>query len=153
MTLASNLRNFFSPFDEDLWYALLGCIAVYGFVWFGLHWGVSMESSSYPEGCERYPIRPGGFATSLYDGLCAMLQCWGGTAAANSVRLMHCSYAFLVLVIVATYTANLAAFLSTGKSGFVVPNNNAVKSAETICVTEDSHHAVHEFGVHGHRLV
>ena len=82
-----------------------------------------------------------------------MLQCWGGTAAANSVRLMHCSYAFLVLVIVATYTANLAAFLSTGKSGFVVPNNNAVKSAETICVTEDSHHAVHEFGVHGHRLV
>ena len=140
MTLVSNLRNFFSPFEKDLWYALLGCIAVYGCVWFGLHWGVSMESRSDPEGCERYPIHPSGFATSLYDALCAMLQCWDGTATATSVRLMQCSYAFLVLVIVATYTANLAAFLSTDNSGFVVPNNDAVKSAEKICVTQDSHH-------------
>lgn len=94
-----------------------------------------------------------GFGTAMYDALCAMLGCYEGETSAKSVRFMQCSYAFLVLVVVATYTANLAAFLSTGKRGFIVPNNDAVKTAENICTTQDSHHTVHEYGVHAHRIV
>eukprot|EP00931_Biecheleriopsis_adriatica_P087282 TRINITY_DN6177_c0_g1_i2.p1 TRINITY_DN6177_c0_g1~~TRINITY_DN6177_c0_g1_i2.p1 ORF type:complete len:555 (-),score=100.49 TRINITY_DN6177_c0_g1_i2:330-1856(-) len=124
-SVLENLTRFLDPFALELWLALFCLVIISGFVDFvteNSHVGRAMDSHVEGHGIKRATRMltvaankyGNSFGESMYEYVAGAL--WGGWDAPKNKTssFFQVSIAFIMLIAVSCYTANLAAFITLG---------------------------------------
>jgi len=124
--------EFLDPFEERLWVAVVITIIVYGAALVSLRWLCTISTPSHQsESCHSFWL-------GIHDSCAAMF----GFLDADRheywpIRVMSLGYYLLVLIVVATYTANLAAFLTANNAYQLVPDAKTVQTSKVCSIDDD----------------
>nr|XP_058964192.1 glutamate receptor 2-like [Pocillopora verrucosa] len=119
-----DLLQFMNPFDIQVWFATLASLVIISVAVFVINY-------FSPYGCKdengRGTSEEFNFFNSVWFALACMLQQGGdNTPKSSSGRILTGCYWFCILIMISTYTANLAAFL------VVKDNDNPINNLEDI---------------------
>lgn len=119
-SFASAMFNWLDPFELNLWLTFLACVICSGLVMFGLerrHWKPLSEHGPQEDGSDFEGGLSQCKAKGLFQGLLLSWYHWTGAGGfaplTTEGNIFVASWSFVILILVASYTANLAAFLTT----------------------------------------
>jgi len=131
-----NFRKVMSPFDDSLWLLLIFSMLLVAFI--RLFMAVRGRSSLFDsEKSRHFSLRkmmikkaPIAVVTTVTDFLTANVSDPGGSAES----ILMFGYAFLILIVVSAYTANLTAFLTiSAQKDFIGTMEEAIDNKILIC--------------------
>lgn len=105
----SSIWGFFGPFSAQLWVLILCTTLIVSIAFFVLDHMSPFGMSSHDDPEER---AQGTYREHLMGAFLPMLGAGSTPARSCSLRLFQLVFYFVVLILIATYTANLAAFLT-----------------------------------------
>jgi len=124
-SLANSMSSFMKPFSNALWIMLIGLVLISGLVDFSI---------------ERLKTKETRLTTSLYEYAAGFL--WGGWEypLSKTSAIYQVILGFIVLVVVSTYTANLAAFITVAaKPSMAVSSmDDARINLKRTCISESA---------------
>ncbi|KAL9962086.1 hypothetical protein ACROYT_G031156 [Oculina patagonica] len=132
-----DLLQFMNPFDNYVWIATLASLVVISVAVFVLNY---FSPYGYKDDNGKGTSEEFGFFNSAWFALASMLQQGADNSPRNlSGRILTGSYWFCVLILVSTYTANLAAFLTVKNAEQPIRNlEDIVDSSYQVAVVESS---------------
>ncbi|KAL9962101.1 hypothetical protein ACROYT_G031173 [Oculina patagonica] len=137
-----DLLQFMNPFDNYVWFATLASLLVISVAVFVLNY---FSPYGYKDDNGQGTSEEFSFFNSVWFALASMLQQGAdNTPRSLSGRILAGCYWFCVLILVSTYTANLAAFLTVKNAQNPIHNlEDIVDSPYQVAVLESS--SLHEF--------
>jgi len=145
----ANARKILNPFEPSLWAILVGLVFLMGALtaWFA---DPEAEHHIWYDTFRNNEWKRSSFMARATTLLMVVLQSsveqahflFGGDVshdlqATASQKILSFGYSFLVLIVVATYTANLAAFLTlSGANDYISSMNDAIDKGVSLCVHE-----------------
>ncbi|XP_078384338.1 glutamate receptor ionotropic, kainate 2-like isoform X1 [Oculina patagonica] len=133
----SDLLQFMNPFDNYVWITILAIVAVISVAVFVLNY---FSPYGYKDDHSRGTSEEFTFFNSVWFALASMLQQGAdNTPRSLSARILTGSYWFCILILVSTYTANLAAFLTVKKAQHSIRSlEDILDSSYQVAVIESS---------------
>eukprot|EP00929_Paragymnodinium_shiwhaense_P001509 TRINITY_DN101741_c0_g1_i1.p1 TRINITY_DN101741_c0_g1~~TRINITY_DN101741_c0_g1_i1.p1 ORF type:complete len:507 (-),score=33.98 TRINITY_DN101741_c0_g1_i1:91-1611(-) len=120
----------FGPFAGDLWLCVVISIVCFAIVIVALRL-LGVDSSQRL----KRELRPGNLLRAFYHSLAAVLGGEDYEWTTGSGRVLRLGLLFLVLILVSTYTANLAAFFTRPQVVVYGPTDMAMLKKATACTT------------------
>ncbi|XP_022787790.1 glutamate receptor 4-like isoform X1 [Stylophora pistillata] len=119
-----DMLQFMNPFDIQVWFATLASLVVISVAVFVINY---FSPYGYKDKNGRGTSEEFNFFNSVWFALACMLQQGAdNTPKSSSGRILSGCYWFCILIMISTYTANLAAFLA------VKDNDNPINNLEDI---------------------
>ncbi|XP_022787771.1 glutamate receptor 4-like [Stylophora pistillata] len=136
-TEATDLLQFMDPFENGVWIATLGVVALFSVVVFVLNY---YSPYGYKDENGRGTSEEFNFFNSVWFSVACMLQQGGDRTPRNlSGRILTGCYWLCILVWVSTYTANLAAFLTVKNAAEPINNlNDILKTSYKLAVVSST---------------
>lgn len=138
--LLHELTAFLKPLTASLWLALV-CITVVtaGVMWW-LEAGVALPAGDQGESEPELSKSSEGFVKSIWLALCTVTGAGAHSPITHGGRLAMWSWSFVVLIVVAAYTANMAMFLivKSSSAGVLQGFEDARHERSVLCVNVQS---------------
>eukprot|EP00929_Paragymnodinium_shiwhaense_P037364 TRINITY_DN19921_c0_g1_i1.p1 TRINITY_DN19921_c0_g1~~TRINITY_DN19921_c0_g1_i1.p1 ORF type:complete len:514 (+),score=52.13 TRINITY_DN19921_c0_g1_i1:64-1542(+) len=128
-TRATDMFIVFAPFSTDLWVAVVCSIFVLALCLILLRL-ISVKSRQET----LLELRPRQLLRAVYHSLAAVLGGEDYEFTRGSGRILRIAMLFFVMIMGATYTANLAAYFTQSKREVLGPSDMAELSEATVCI-------------------
>ena len=126
-----SMWRFLEPFSVGVWCALIGTVFASSFVFWALEGGCLAKPLADREYGETYvPEGKHGVQNSIWFVCTAMLQLQGSEPITKAGRVMGFGLYWLAVITIATYTAELAAYLSTKPGVYPVESIQQVQDGK-----------------------
>ncbi|CAH3162263.1 unnamed protein product, partial [Pocillopora meandrina] len=136
-TETTDLLQFMDPFENGVWIATLGVVALISIAVFAVNY---FSPYGYKDENGRGTSEEFNFFNSVWFSLACMLQQGGDNTPRNlSGRILTGCYWFCILIWVSTYTANLAAFLTVKNAAQPINSlNDILKTSYKVAVVSST---------------